>query len=99
MLEQGRDTLPVIIADQDAADFLPPLPPMSASTNPNDERRTQQRIREASARVHDTLLGAKQDGERTRPTIDLSLEILEVRQGPKEKKVIVARVFGMTCGI
>jgi len=106
-LEQDDQTLPVIIADEEAAEFLAPLPPLSLFTksnphaNPNDQRKTQQRIREASAKAHDIMLGAKQDGERLRPVIDLSLETYEVRQKEEGgmKGVVVARVFGMKCGM
>ena len=100
ILEQGDHTLPVIIADEDAAEFLPPLPPLSTSTNPNDHRKTQQRIKEASAQVLDVLLGARQDGERPRPLIHFAVETYEVRQKDKGamKGVVVSRVFGMRCG-
>ena len=100
ILEQGDHTLPVIIADEDAAEFLPPLPPLSSSTNPNDLRKTQQRIKEASAQVLDILLGARQDGERPRPIIQFAVEMYEVRQKDKGtiRGVVVSRIFGMRCG-
>ena len=93
LLAQDDLTVPIIVADEEAAAFLPPLPPMSTSTNPNDRGKTLQQIREASAQTLDILLGAKIDGVRPRPVIDLSVEMYEVRQ--KEKGVVVLRVFGM----
>jgi len=97
ILEQEDHDLPVIVADEDAVAFLPPLPPLSTAGNPNDHRRTQQRIREASAQALDVLLGAKQDGERPRPIVDFSLETYEVKRKEKGeiRGVVVSRVFGM----
>lgn len=91
----------MIIADEEASDFLPPLPPLAPTTDPNDTRKTQQRMREASARVHDIMLGAKQDGVRPRPTIDLTLQTYEVQRKEKGllRSIVVARVFGMKCNV
>ena len=93
ILEQNADTLPVLFADEEAARFLPTLPPL----DPNDNRKIQQSIREASLRVSDILLGAKQDGERVRPLIDFTVEVYEVKHKNKgmNKGIMVARVFGM----
>jgi len=67
----------IIIANEAAAEFLPPLPPLVASTNPNDKKKMDTRVREANRAVEDMLLGAKMDGQWSRPIIDWSVETVE----------------------
>ena len=67
----------IIIANEAAAEFLPPLPPLVASTDPNDKKKMDTRVREANRAVEDMLLGAKMDGQWSRPIIDWSVETVE----------------------
>jgi hypothetical protein len=67
----------IIIANEAAAEFLPPLPPLVASTNPNDKKKMDTRVREANRAVEDMLLGAKMDGQWSKPIIDWSVETVE----------------------
>jgi hypothetical protein len=104
-------TLPVIIADDDAEAFLPPLPPLDGSTNPNDMRKKEKQVQGCCDEVEKVLMGGKVDGERVRPVIEWGVESLVLRppgQGKgkgkgngkmgagKEGKVVVYRVMGMT---
>ena len=102
MLEQDGYLLPFIIADEVAVKILPPLPPITTSNSENDLRRKESRVRMANDGVADILLGAKMDGQRTRPIIDWTIEVYEVspaskldKKPKKELRVVVARAFGM----
>ena len=65
---------PVLIADEEALAFLPPLPPLQPSTNPNDARAIDRQIQACTKEAFDLLMGNKMDGERARPGIRWSLE-------------------------
>jgi hypothetical protein len=115
ILEDEESTIPVLIADYEAvraffhdalADqkdrFLPSLPPISASTNPNDVRKTGYQIAAANKKVVDILQGGAMDLVRPRPWIDWTLQS-SVVQPPKgyaglkgEKGIVVYKAFGMT---
>ena len=96
IIEQADVFLPIIISDEDAEAFLPALPPLSASTNPNDGKKLQIRIKEASEKVDQTLLGSRMNGERVRPVIDWSLETYSIKANAKsDEAYVVARAFGM----
>jgi hypothetical protein len=92
-------TLPVIIADEEAESFLPPLPPMDGSTNPNDIKKKDAQIRRCCEDAEAILMGGRFDGERTRPVIEWGVESLVVKEpkrGKGEGKGVVAfRVCGM----
>ena len=96
-LENSSDAMSVIIANEAAAEFLPPLAPLVGSTNPNDRKKMDTRVREANRAVEDMLLGATMDGQRSRPVIDWSVETMEqelVHAGGW-KRVIKHLVMGM----
>nr|XP_019047735.1 hypothetical protein I302_04352 [Kwoniella bestiolae CBS 10118]OCF26665.1 hypothetical protein I302_04352 [Kwoniella bestiolae CBS 10118] len=105
LVDQRGMELVGLVGDDEAAEFLPPLPPWSNSTNPNDIRKSERRRHEITAHVYNTLQGAKMDGIRTKPFIEMSLEVYHVikpftggidEQDEQQKvKVIVARMFGM----
>ncbi|OCF76410.1 hypothetical protein I204_02105 [Kwoniella mangroviensis CBS 8886] len=99
--DEKGDELAGLVADQEATEFLPPLPPWSTSTNPNDLRKSERRRMELIGQVYNILQGAKMDGVRTKPYIDMSLEVYHIlkpnaepENGEKEK-VVVGRMFGM----
>nr|XP_019008989.1 uncharacterized protein I206_06677 [Kwoniella pini CBS 10737]OCF47770.1 hypothetical protein I206_06677 [Kwoniella pini CBS 10737] len=100
--DQKGDELACLVGDDEAAEFLPPLPPYSTSTNPNDLRKSDRRRTELSGEVYNILQGAKMNGVRTKPYIDMSLEVYHIvrpfntEQNGEEEKFIVARMFGMT---
>ncbi|KAK8846545.1 hypothetical protein IAR55_005631 [Kwoniella newhampshirensis] len=96
ILEDEGGELAVIIADDEASTFLPPLPPFDTSSNPNDVEKTKRRRKEISGQVENFLLGAKMDGERPRPVIDMTVEVYEVPKKGSEEVISVARLFGMT---
>lgn len=87
--------------DNDQNRFLPPLPPPSASTNPNDIKKTNRQIAETKKGVLDVLQGAPMDGIRPVPYIDWTLQsyIVPLPKGHTsskgEKGVMVHRAFGM----
>jgi hypothetical protein len=81
--------------------FLPPLPPISASTNPNDHKKTERQIADVTKNVMNVLQGARMDGIRPRPWIDWTIQSVIV-SAPKgyvgkkgEKGVVVYKAFGM----
>ncbi|WWC58937.1 uncharacterized protein I303_101482 [Kwoniella dejecticola CBS 10117] len=105
----GEDELACLVGDDEALEFLPPLPPYSTSTNPNDLRKAEIRRKELSGQVYNILQGAKMDGVRTKPFIDMSLEVYHILKprptnagngdgelGGEGEKIVVARMFGMT---
>ncbi|WWD21862.1 hypothetical protein CI109_106350 [Kwoniella shandongensis] len=96
ILEDESGEMAVIVADEEAAEFLPPLPPYDTSTNPNDIGKTKRRRKELSDQVENILLGAKMDGQRPRPIIDMSVEVYEVTKKGSEGSILVGRLFGMT---
>lgn len=82
--------------------FLPSLPPISSSTNPNDIRKTGIQIAGVNKKVHEILQGGSMDGIRPRPWIDWTLQSSIVHP-PKghvglrgENGIAVYRAFGMT---
>jgi hypothetical protein len=95
----ARATLPVIIADEEAESFLPPLPPLDGSTNPNDIKKKEAQIRRCCEDAEAILMGGRIDGQRTRPVIEWGIESLVVKEpkrGKGEGKGVVAfRVCGM----
>ncbi|WVQ68725.1 uncharacterized protein L199_006934 [Kwoniella botswanensis] len=99
--DEKGDELAGLVADDEAAEFLPPLPPWSTSTNPNDLRKSERRRVELIGQVYNILQGAKMDGVRTKPYIDMSLEVYHIikpnaeAENGKKEKVVVARMFGM----
>ncbi|WWC87401.1 uncharacterized protein L201_002290 [Kwoniella dendrophila CBS 6074] len=102
--DKNGDELACIVADDEAAEFLPPLPPWSISTNPNDQRKSEVRRNELNNQVHTILQGAKMDGKRTKPFIDLSIQIYEITTPSQARQtgaingrdtIVVARLFGM----
>ncbi|WRT65265.1 uncharacterized protein IL334_002208 [Kwoniella shivajii] len=97
--DQDGGEMACVVADDDAA-FLPGLPPWSNSNNPNDARKSQSRCNQITGEVCNILQGARMDGVRTTPFIDMSLEVYEVDKASvtrqKEGTVVVARMFGMT---
>ena len=100
ILEEGGNTLTTLIADDHAAEFLPPLPPISATNNPNDIKKIDTRVKEANEGVEKMLLGAMMDGQRSRPAIDWTLECYAIKNTKNTKKgakgeVVVYSVFGM----
>ena len=94
-LEQDDVLLPVVIANDEAEQFLPALPPLSTTDNPNEAKRLMERLTANDATVENRLLGPKQDGEWSRPIIDWTLEAVEVDIKGKQEKVRIMRVFGM----
>jgi hypothetical protein len=82
--------------------FLPALPPISASTNPNDIKKTIRQIEETTKKVEGVLQGGMMDGVRPVPLIDWTLEstIVTVPKGyggPNgDKGVVVYKPFGMS---
>jgi len=97
ILEQNDNSLTVLISDRQADEFLPPLPPLSPTNNPNDLKKIENRTREANEKVEQILLGAMMDGQRSRPVIDWTVECYAVKNGKKGAKgeVVVYSVFGM----
>ena len=96
IIEQDDTELSLMIADKQAESFLPQLPPLSASNNPNDIKRHQIRLKEISARVDGILLGKMFDGQRTRPIIDWTIQCLELDiKGKPGETVKVWTPFGM----
>jgi hypothetical protein len=116
ILEDEQSTMPVLIADYEAVSprftfgsladpqerFLPPLPPISSSTSPNDIRKTDIQIAGVNKRVIDILQGATMNGIRPRWWIDWTVQSSIVR-APKghvglkgEKGIVVYKAFGMT---
>lgn len=91
-----------VIASTDKQErFLPSLPPISASTNPNDQKQADRRILGICQNVIQTLQGATMDGVRSRPWIDWTIQSVFV-PAPKghvglkgEKGVLVYKAFGM----
>ncbi|WVF70377.1 hypothetical protein IAT40_005167 [Kwoniella sp. CBS 6097] len=69
------EEMAVIVADEEAAEFLPPLPPYSTRTNPNEIARTNQRRSDISGQVYNILQGCKMDNIRPKPIIDFSLMV------------------------
>ncbi|WVQ97535.1 hypothetical protein IAU59_004649 [Kwoniella sp. CBS 9459] len=69
------DQTAVIIADNEAAEFLPALPPYSTTTNPNEIARTNQRRSDITGQVYNILQGCKMDNVRPKPVIDFSLMV------------------------
>lgn len=90
----------VIIANEAAAEFLPPLPPLVASTNPNDKKKMETRVREANRAAEEMLLGAMMDGQRSRPLIEWSVETVEqeLMHAGGWKRVIKHLAMGMKSG-
>jgi hypothetical protein len=81
--------------------FLPSLPPVSPSTNPNDQKKTKRQIEETTSRVMGVLQGGMMDGVRPVPYIDWTLQATIVN-APKghvgargEKGIVVYKAFGM----
>lgn len=81
-----------------AAAIFPPLPPIAPMMGPNEVKRLRARITtEFSPKVADLLLGAKFNGEHTRPLIDLTLESCGGgANGGMDR--LMFRVFGMKKG-
>jgi hypothetical protein len=80
----------VIIADEEAAAFLPALPPLTPLTSHNEIRTIERQIADCSKETYSLLLGSKMDGERVRPAIRWSVESYTARrrqhgQGKKGK--------------
>ncbi|OCF33972.1 hypothetical protein I316_04318 [Kwoniella heveanensis BCC8398] len=73
-----RDEMAVIIADDEAAEFLPALPPYSPTTNPNEIARMNQRRSDINGQVYNILQGCKMDNVRPKPVIDFSLMVYRV---------------------
>lgn len=90
-------TLPILIGDDEAALFLPGLPPLGRAGNPNDERKVKERLRGICEEVDKLLLGAKMDGKRPRPVYDWTIESYEPEvEGTNAGQLpIVYRAFGM----
>lgn len=61
------------------ASFLPGLPPLTPSTNPNDATKSQRQLSHISKSVSDLLLGPRLDGVRTMPVFDWSVESYVVK--------------------
>ncbi|WVR04232.1 hypothetical protein IAU60_001232 [Kwoniella sp. DSM 27419] len=101
---QPGDEMAVIVADDEADAFLPPLPPYAVTSNPNDIRKLERRRTEISGEVIRLMQGAKFDGVREKPVIDMTVEVYEVADprkrgggvGVEQSTVIAARMFGMT---
>lgn len=81
--------------------FLPSLPPISNTSNPNDIKKTNRQIEETTAKVMGVLQGGMMDGVRPMPLIDWTLESTIVK-APKEYVrasgqvgIVVFRAFGM----
>ncbi|EIW68525.1 hypothetical protein TREMEDRAFT_62986 [Tremella mesenterica DSM 1558] len=92
----GGFTLPVVIADEDANGFLPPLPPISTTSNPNDQRKTAAQLRRICAQVDTILLGPKMDGLHSRPLVEWTIQtFLASPPRGQGEGVVVGRVFGM----
>lgn len=82
-------TLTVLVSDSNAADFLPPLPPVDTSNNnPNKQRSLDARLMSISANVKDLLLGPKIDGVEPRPEAEWCVEsyTAKPKQGKKKGK-------------
>lgn len=90
-------TLPILIGDDEAALFLPGLPPLGHTGNPNDERKVKERLRGICEEVDKLLLGAKMDGKRPRPVYDWTIESYEPEgeRANAGQPLIVYRAFGM----
>lgn len=83
------------------ARFLPALPPLSASSNPNDARKTLRQLEGINKGVCDVLQGAPMDNVRPQPYIDWTIASCRVPVpkgyvGPHgEREVVVWKAFGM----
>jgi hypothetical protein len=79
----------VLLADAEAAAFLPPLPVLH--TGPNEMHRARAQMRTLRDKAEDLLLGNRFDGLRTRPLIDWSVAKYAVpleadnKRGKKDK--------------
>jgi hypothetical protein len=84
------------VSDEEAINFLPPLPPFPRPDDPNVTRRNEIRLKEINNKVLDVLLGARVDGERPRGVVEWGLESYKaVAPGKERKEVQVFRVCGM----
>lgn len=88
----------LLVDGKEAEDFLPPLPPIQYSDNPNDAKKQEISLKENREKVDKVLLGAKMDGQRQRPIIDWTMEayLVPIKGGKGNKGSLAAvRVFGM----
>ncbi|WVQ75309.1 hypothetical protein IAR50_004925 [Cryptococcus sp. DSM 104548] len=96
-LSEGSTEL-AVFCGHEAESYLPSLPPYSPSTNPNDIRRTVNRLVEISAEVTDIILGttkvSSSKEQRVTPWIDWTVEPYLEKNG----RVSAWAVFGMTRG-
>jgi hypothetical protein len=116
ILEDEHHTLPMLICDDEAVrpsmgfsgsptdrqeHFLPPLPPLSPSSNPNDHKKNARQIAATTKKVVEILQGGAMDSIRPRPWIDWTLQSMVVSTpkgyvGKGEKGIVVYKAFGMT---
>lgn len=100
-LTNTSENLTVLVADQDAADFLPPLQPLDASFNSDPKKQISltKRIASTQNEIRTLLMGNTMDDKRTCPMVEWSLESYVARSKGKGKAPLEAvtmyRVFGM----
>jgi hypothetical protein len=82
----------VVVSDDEALQFLPPLPPFSKG--PNEMKRNMNRIKSMTKDVEGILMGERIGGERKREVVEWGLECC-VLKGSKGEEVLVYRVIGM----
>lgn len=85
----------MLVDGKEAEEFLPPLPPIQHTTNPNDAKKQETTLRENREKVDSILLGAKMNGQRPRPIIDWTMEAYIVPTKGNKGSVAALRVFGM----
>jgi hypothetical protein len=98
----SEETITVLVSDDDAANFLPALPPLKSSidADPKDEPKLKARLATAQNEAYILLMGNNMNDRRTCPMADWCIESYTAKPSQRGlasagNGVVMYRVFGM----